>query len=180
MSPDNSSDESLVQQIQSGDKDAFLTLYNRYLKKVYNRVKSRIPVSDAEDVTQEIFVAVVRSLDKFEGRAKFNTWLYSIVNHQIADFYRRHYRRGDNQSVSLDNDNGLQIADDDADMDIDASVIVQRVLNDLPENYQEVILMRFSDGLTFAEIAEQRGQTLEATKSLYRRAIQKVVSAVNG
>ncbi|MBN2306085.1 MAG: sigma-70 family RNA polymerase sigma factor, partial [Anaerolineae bacterium] len=54
----------------------------------------------------------------------------------------------------------------------DESALVQLALNDLPEHYQDVILLRFADGLTFAEIAEQRGQSLEAVKSSYRRAIQ--------
>ncbi|KAB2856510.1 MAG: hypothetical protein F9K46_14120, partial [Anaerolineae bacterium] len=73
------SDEQLAVLAQQGDKDAFMALYNRYLAKVFNRVKSRVPPQDAEDVTQEAFVAVVRSLPKFERRAKFNTWLYRAL-----------------------------------------------------------------------------------------------------
>ena len=45
-------------------------------------------------------------------------------------------------------------------------------MQQLPEHYQEIVLMRFADGLTFTQIAQERGQSLEATKSLYRRAIQ--------
>ena len=52
------------EQAQSGDKDAFFALYNRYLSKVFNRVKSKIPPQEAEDVTQDVFIAVSRSLQE--------------------------------------------------------------------------------------------------------------------
>ena len=176
MNPDVS-DEHLVEQAQAGDREAFLTLYNRYLKKVYNRVKSRVPHSDAEDVTQEIFVAVVRSMDRFEGRSRFNTWLYTIVNRQIADYYRHHYRRSDDRTISLEDAGEVQVSGEDRNLD--ERVAVQEAMIDSPENYQEIILMRFADGLTFAEIANQTGKTLEATKSLYRRAIRAVTEKVD-
>jgi DNA-directed RNA polymerase specialized sigma24 family protein len=51
-------------------------------------------------------------------------------------------------------------------------VWIQGAMQQLPDHYQEIVLMRFADGLTFAQIAQERGQSLEATKSLYRRAIQ--------
>lgn len=175
MTPDVT-DEHLVKLAQEGDREAFLTLYNRYLKKVYNRVKSRVPLQDVEDVTQEIFIAVVRSLDRFEQRSRFGTWLYTIVNRQIADYYRRVYRSGDSHAVSLDADDGLDLPV--LDVNSDDLVLIQQALQVLPENYQEVVLLRFADGLTFAEIAERRGQTLEATKSLYRRAVQAICEKV--
>jgi RNA polymerase sigma-70 factor (ECF subfamily) len=170
-------DEHLVKQAQEGDREAFLMLYNRYLKKVYNRVKSRVPPQDAEDVTQEIFLAVARSLHKFEQRSRFNTWLYTIVNRQIADYYRRFYRTNENRSVSLEEQEGLELVHAE-EGNMDEQLVIQQALQALPENYQEVILMRFSDGLSFAEIAAQRGQSLEATKSLFRRAIQALNAKV--
>lgn len=176
MSPDED-DEHLVERARHGDRDAFLTLYNRYLKRVYNRVKSRVPsAADAEDVTQEIFVAVVRSLPRFEQRSLFSTWLYTIVNRQIADFYRRMYRGGGNRTISLDEDESLELHA--PDQDSDENVILQQALGKLPDNYQEIILMRFADGLSFVEIAQKNGKSLEATKSLYRRAIQAMVDSV--
>jgi RNA polymerase sigma-70 factor (ECF subfamily) len=167
-----SNDEMLASLAQRGDQDAFLELYNRYLNIVYNRVKSRIPAAYAEDVTQEVFIAVVRSLDKFEQRSRFSTWLYTIVNRQIADFYRKRSRRGENQLVNLDQ--AAQVASSPAYQHErgDEQALIQKALIDLPEHYQEVIFLRFADGLTFSEIADDRGQSLEAIKSLYRRAIQ--------
>lgn len=166
----NSSDEVLARQAQQGDREAFLALYDRYIDKVFNRVKSRIPPQYAEDVTQEVFIAVVRSIHSFELRSRFNTWLYTIVNRQIADFYRQRSRYSDEQSVSLDQ--AEYLASDLPSPGEDESVLIQKAMQKLPAHYQEVIMQRFADGLSFAEIAEQRNQSLEAIKSLYRRAIQ--------
>jgi RNA polymerase sigma-70 factor (ECF subfamily) len=170
------SDERLVAQAQAGDREAFFTLYNRYLKRVYNRVRSRVPVDHAEDVTQEVFIAVLRSLNRFEGHSAFSTWLYTIVNRKIADFYRQYYRSGERQTISLDSQEESPLAAEERDLD--EMVVIQQALHTLPENYQEVILLRFADGLGFAEIAAQTGKSLEATKSLYRRAIQALVEGV--
>ena len=173
-------DEHLVSQTQQGDREAFMLLYNRYLNKVYNRVKSRVPYKDAEDVTQEVFIAVVRSLNKFEQRSKFSTWLYTIVNRQIADYYRRYYRSSEQAAISLEADTQEHLlgSSHSAESIGLEEVMMQQALQTLPDNYQEVILLRFADGLTFAEIAEQRGQSLEAAKSLYRRAIRALTEKV--
>jgi RNA polymerase sigma-70 factor (ECF subfamily) len=168
------SDEQLAMRAQKGMNEAFLELYDRYLAKVYNRVKSRVPLGDAEDVTQDVFVNVVRSLKNFEQRSRFNTWLYTIVNRTIADYYRKHYRRQDDQKVALEMDTGkLDLPTYEHNL-LEDNVVIHRALSAMPDHYRDVILMRFADGLTFREIAESKGESLEATKSLYRRAIQAV------
>jgi len=171
----DASDEQLARNAQNGDREAFYALYNRYLQRVYNRVRTKIPPGDVEDVTQDIFIAVVRSLDGFEQRSRFNTWLYTIVNRQIADYYRRRGRGGAAlPPLELDDDGAKEISIPAGMESSEQRIVLQRALLTLPDHYREIILMRFNDGLTFAEIAEQRGQSLEAVKSLYRRAIQAI------
>lgn len=167
-------DEYLAKRAQQGDRDAFLMLYDLYLPKVYNRVKSRVPEQYVEDVTQEIFIAVVRSIGHFEQRSRFSTWLYTIVNRQIADFYRRYHRTNERFSVGLDQAEHIALSNADDPESMSEQAQLQQALNTLPEHYREVILLRFADGLTFTEIAERRNQSLEAVKSLYRRAIQSL------
>jgi RNA polymerase sigma-70 factor (ECF subfamily) len=169
-------DEQLAEQAKTGSRDAFQVLYTRYLPRVYNRVRSKVPQNDIEDVTQDIFIAVARSLGNFEQRARFNTWLYTIVNRQIADYYRRRNRGGGGGlPVELDDPEESYEIPSTVDQDqADQRLIIEHALQRVPEHYQDIITMRFSDGLTFAEIAHLRGQTLEAVKSLYRRAIQAV------
>lgn len=167
------SDEQLAKGAQSGDSEAFFTLYERYLQRVTNRVRSKVPRHDVEDVTQDIFVALVRSLDHYEQRSRFNTWVYTIVNRQIADYYRRRQRKeAPEEPVDLDAmpEGGPAEPRDDAGRDDRAHM--RQALDKLPVHYRDVILLRFADGLSFSEIAVQREQTLEAVKSLHRRALQ--------
>lgn len=167
------SDEVLAKYAQNGHREAFIGLYNRYLNKVYNRVKSRVPVENVEDVTQEIFIAVIRSLPGFRNEARFNTWLYTIVNRQIAEFYRQRSRhRGDTPTLSLEE---MEFGEPSYEHDqLDETVAIQKALNAIPDHYREIVLMRFIDGLSFQEIADARNQTLEAVKSLFRRAVQAI------
>ena len=166
-------DEQLVKRAQAGNKEAFLTLYNRYLNKVHNRVRSRVPISDVDDVTQEIFMAVVRSLHKFEHKSRFNTWLYTIANRQIADYYRRRTRGGKEQEpLSLEVVTFNEPSYEHEELDEQAAL--KRALNVVPEHYRQVVMLRFADGLSFQEIADELDKSLEAVKSLYRRAIQAI------
>lgn len=172
------SDDMLVKRIKSGNREAFLLLYERYLDKVYRRVKSRIPESDVEDVTQEVFITVMNALGKFEQRSKFSTWLFTIVSRKIADFYRKRQSKDRYTFVPLfDTENAAASTVNQSE--IDNKIVLQQSLQSLPEHYQEIILMRFADGLSFAEIAEQRTQSLDAAKSLYRRALQALTIKMN-
>ncbi|HVO42462.1 MAG TPA: RNA polymerase sigma factor [Aggregatilineales bacterium] len=168
-------DAQLASRAQQGDREAFLTLYNRYLTRVYNRVKSRIPNNDVDDVVQEIFITVMRSLKSFEQRSQFSTWLYTIVNRQIADFYRKRQRTiNDDQTVSLDDIEQTLPSAVHSREKMDEQMLIKRAMAKLPEHYQEIIYLRLVDQYPFAEIATRRGQSLEAVKSLYRRAIQAI------
>lgn len=164
-------EEFLAKCAQQGDREAFNKLYELYIDKVFNRVKSKVPPQYVEDVTQEIFVAVLRSLHRFEHRSRFSTWLYTIVNRQIADFYRQRQRSSTNLAVNLDSVEHL-LFDPAFSEHGEERALVQKAFITLPEHYQDIILLRFADGLTFSDIADHRGQSLEAVKSLYRRAIQ--------
>ena len=162
----------LAQRAQEGDREAFMKLYDLYIDKVFNRVKSKVPAQYAEDITQEVFIAVLRSLHRFEHRSRFSTWLYTIVNRQIADFYRQRNRTGNASEVGLDNVDYFLSSPAFPHEHGEERALVQKAFTRLPDHYQEIVMMRFADGLTFAEIADERNQSLEATKSLYRRVIQ--------
>ena len=58
---------------------------------MYKRVRFVIPEEDVEDITQEIFIAVMKSLKSFRYEARFSTWLRTLVNRQVADYYRRRH-----------------------------------------------------------------------------------------
>ncbi len=168
-------DAQLVTWAQMGNREAFLTLYSRYLNRVFGRVKARVPIQDVEDVVQEIFIAALRSLNSFEQHSQFSTWLYTIVNRQIAEFYRKRQRTiGDDHLVSLDDIEHTMSAGEYDRERMDEHIHIKKALDQLPEHYREVIFLRLIDQYPFAEIAEKRGQSVDAVKSLYRRAIHAI------
>ncbi len=172
-------EKRLIMQVKEGDLQAFNQLYDAHFKTVYNRVRYKIPETDIEDVTQEIFISMVKGLKRFKGQSSLKTWLRTITNHKIADYYRKRKNRaisqGDEQVMDyLDkhNDTSFRMTQDNA-------ILLKRSLMNLPEHYQEIILLRFVDEYQFLEIAEIIGKSLEAAKSQYRRAITALRDEVN-
>ena len=165
----NINDEHLIQQFIQGDLRAFDSLYNRHVKTVYKRVRYVIPETDVEDVTQEVFIAALRSLPSFRGNAQFSTWLRTLTNHKVAEYYRKRSRKKELMQVDLVH--AEQRGDRSSASTVEDRITLQRALRKLPEQYREVILLRFAEGMQFNEIAELLGQNPEATKSLFRRAM---------
>jgi len=168
------SDEILIKQYKDGSKEAFDALYQRHLPNVYKRVRYVIPESDVEDVTQEVFIAVLRSLSSFRGEAQFGTWLRTLTNHKVAEFYRRRSRKQEPLLAPLSEASGTLTGSTSKVME--ERIFIQGALQKLPENYREIILLRFAEDLQFNEIADLTHQNLEATKSLFRRAISALRS----
>lgn len=159
------SDEELVKMAQAGDRSAFDVLCDRYLPRVYNRLRAKLPPDAVEDVTQEVFIAALRSLDRFRGRSTFRTWLAAIARHKVADYYRTQGRQP--ETVPLEVEGSLH-SDSDPWQE---RTLVRLTLMRLKVDYQEVLLLRFAEGLPFNKIAEVLGISLEAAKSRYRRAV---------
>ena len=163
------SDNALIEQFKEGNKQAFDELYRRHLLTVYKRVRYVIPESDVEDVIQEIFIAALTSLGSFRGDSRFGTWLRTLTNHKVAEFYRKRARKQEPLFAPLSEISG-QTEGATPGM-LEERIFLQDSLQKLPENYREIILLRLAEDLQFNEIAEVTNQNLEAVKSLFRRAI---------
>ena len=163
------SDETLIRQFKEGRREAFTVLYQRYLPGVFRRVRYVVPESDVEDVTQEVFIAALKSLSSFRGEAQFSTWLRTLTNHKVAEYYRKRNRKQEAPQVPLFE--ALGHTEGSTSKVMEERITLRKALQEIPEQYREVILLRFAEGLQFNEIAELTGQNLEATKSLFRRAM---------
>jgi RNA polymerase sigma-70 factor (ECF subfamily) len=163
------SDEHLIQRFKQGDLEAFNSLYERYLPRVHNRVRYVVPETDIEDVTQEVFIAVLKSLGSFRGESLFSTWLRTLTNYKVAEYYRKRNRKQDPQEAPIAEAEALP--DEGNGISMEERITLRKGLVSLPEKYREIILMRFSEGMQFEEIANSTGTNLEATKSLFRRAV---------
>jgi RNA polymerase sigma factor (sigma-70 family) len=176
----NLSDEQLIQQFVQGDRHAFDTLYYRYVKPIYNRVRYVIPETDVEDVTQEVFIAAAVSLPSFRGDALFSTWLRALTKNKVAEYYRKQSRK--KEMMQVDMEHAEKLSGQSSTSNLEDRIALRYALNNLPKSYREVILLRFAEGMRFKEIANCLDQNPEATKSLFRRAmsaLQKEVEVKN-
>jgi RNA polymerase sigma-70 factor (ECF subfamily) len=164
------SDETLVLSAQKGDLEAFTMLYERYLTTVYNRVRYLVPAEDVEDVTQDVFIAVMKSLSSFRWESKFSTWLRTLTNRRIADYYRSRKPAEDQLQIDPGQLHQSLVVQHDQKQREEVITLCQAFVG-LPEDYREVLFLRFVDGLKFNEIAESVSISLEAAKSRYRRAV---------
>jgi RNA polymerase sigma-70 factor, ECF subfamily len=166
-------DTALVQLINNGNFEAFNILYDRYINMVYRRVAMLIPVADVEDVTQEVFISVLKSIKQYRQEAKFSTWLRTITNRRIADFYRQRETAAQKNIDDLDIDDNVK-NNRNTNMDFDTTILLQQVVKQLSNDQQEILLLRFVDGLQFNEIADHLSISLDAAKSRFRRAVELV------
>ena len=162
-------DMHLIELAQNGDQTSFNALYDRYFSTVYNRVRYTIPEQDVDDVTQEVFIAMLKSLSSFQGRSKFSTWLRTLINRQVAGYYRS--REHKIKEEPMLEGNHLSQNSFAGDIKHNERISIRAAIKELPSHYQEVILLRFAEGLQFAEISDELKQNPEAVKSLFRRAI---------
>lgn len=177
------SDEALVHLAQQGAEDAFGILVERYLPRVLRRLRVVLPAEEVEDVAQEVFMAVIRSLHSFRHEAQFGTWLRTLVNRQVANYYRRRQPTplsldqaasddtADAGAETLPPEFTLHLSYSTDEASLDEQIWLRQALLNLPESYREVLFLRFMEGLPFEEIAHLQGRSLEATKSLFRRAV---------
>jgi RNA polymerase sigma-70 factor (ECF subfamily) len=165
-------DEELAYMARDGDRLAFEVLCDRYLPVVYNRLRALLPLEAVDDVTQEVFVAAVQAIRGYRAKAAFRTWISAIARHKAVDYYRRRGRQP--ETVELD----PEINDVAGRNAWHEQLLVRMALQQLPDHYKEVLLLRFAEGLAFADVAEALGVSLEAAKSRYRRAIAAMAEAL--
>jgi RNA polymerase sigma-70 factor (ECF subfamily) len=153
--PAREEERALLARCQAGEASAFEELVKKYEKKVYwisyNLVGN---ADDAEDLAQEAFIRVFRSLDRFNLQYNFYTWLYRIVVNLSIDHLRKHRRH---VMASLD-----EIPDDPKSLATPESEVaakemgddILRVLASLPDKYRTVLVLRDVEELDCTEIAK--------------------------
>lgn len=165
-------DARLVREILAGKDEAFIELHERYERRIYFFALKRMSdSSDAEDVTQEVFLQVYRGLSKFEGRSSLLTWMFGIAHNQVCRRYRR--RRPMVQSLESDEVNELASGETPADQRTDFVRILRncgRVLQEkVPEQQRKAFELRYIENQSTREIAENMGKSPQAIKiSLFR------------
>jgi RNA polymerase sigma-70 factor (ECF subfamily) len=169
----------LVEKLRSGDGSAVEQFYNAYRKKLYYLVLEQVDRDQAvaEDLVQEVFLAALSSLDKFRGESRLYTWLRSIAFHKINDFYRRQARepRSEEPPPGIEGVKLEPAAEDEpaifsAMESEETRQEVQQALVDLPQDYQEVLVLKYLQDLPVMEISQVMGRSPKSVEGLLSRA----------
>ncbi len=186
------SDEVLMMQFQGGDRDAFASLVSRHKTPIFNfilrQVRSR---TTAEDLTQDVFVRVVKSAATFKHEARFTTWVYSIARNLCIDHLRKMSLRRHpslDQASGKDEDGptlGERIANkhpstaaDRSAMSTDIGERIVKAVEALPPEQREVFLLRQTAKVPFKEIAKMTGVPENTVKSRMRYALERLQEAL--
>lgn len=163
-------DADLVVRARAGDMEAFRTLVERYQDRIFWVARGMLGNDeDARDTAQEAFIRVHRSLDRFDTRLKFYTWLYQIVVNLCIDHMRKHSKR---KGVSLDVV-GEVPGDGESRDPLESGELkqrVQRVLDELPPKYKAVMVLSDLQGIGAKEIATMTGTTHATVRWRHHRA----------
>ncbi|HZH71275.1 MAG TPA: RNA polymerase sigma factor [Mariniphaga sp.] len=174
-------EEDLIQGIIRRDEDAFRDMVDTYRKMVVNTCFGLLHnMEDAEDVAQEVFIEIYRSIHKFKGDSKLSTWIYRIAVNKALNYIRDTKRYSWLQSFSnrlnTENQKLYRIkADDESnpDFDIQASQradILHKAIDSLPENQKIAFILSKYEELSNKEIAEIMSRTVVSVESLIHRA----------
>lgn len=170
----------LIQRLRSGDSAAMAEFYNIYRSRLYTLVLAQVDQNQAvaEDIVQETFLAALGSLDKFRGDSQLYTWLRSIAFHKLNDYYRRRVRQPQNKESSPDFDAMKQLEQTGNDEPETIAVMeseevrqsVQHALEQLPQNYQEVLVLKYLEEMPVLEISQVMGRSPKSVEGLLSRA----------
>ena len=182
-------ESELVEKLRSGDSTAIEQFYNMYRNRLYSLVFEHVgrDQAAADDLVQEIFLAALGSLDRFRGESQLYTWLYSIAFHKINDFHRRQARepKPKKSAPSIDAMELERTGDKEpATLSVmeseETSQAVQQALTELPEDYQEVLVLKYLEDLPVLEISQAMGRSPKSVEGLLSRARKALRANLEG
>lgn len=186
--PREESDEGLATRSLGGEEAAFTELYRRYSTKLLNYVYRMIGDQEqAEDLVQETFVRVFRSLDRFDPRRRFSSWIYTIAGNLAKNELRRRARRPEVAATVLAGDAGADPVDSLEDETCGPDELcrrralketVHKAIAQMQPHYRGVLVLRELHDKTYEEIAEVEGIPLGTVKSRLKRAREQFATIV--
>ena len=175
------SDEFLIQQFRSGNNTAFDILLKRYQSKVFSYIMQLVKDHDlANDIFQEVFIKVVINLKKesYHHEGKLLSWILRISHNQVIDHFRKSskmpYVGRNSSNPDFDIFSVLKLEDSSIeDVMINDQILkdVRLLIHELPHDQKEVVKMRFFMKMSFKEIAEKTGVSINTSLGRMRYAL---------
>ncbi len=166
-------EEKIIQDAIKGEASAFGLLYDKYQPQIYRFVYLKVGHrEEAEDLTHQIFLKAWQKIDKYEHRGfPFSSWLYQISRNQIIDLYRTQKKTSDLEDIVELGENDAQLEKIDVKLETER---VQKAISLLKDEYQDVIIMRFVEELSYEEMSEILDKPQTTVRVLQHRAIKQL------
>jgi RNA polymerase sigma-70 factor (ECF subfamily) len=171
-------DATLVSSYIKGDESALEILITRHKQKIYSFIYSKVYDKDvAEDIFQDTFIKVIRTLKRgaYNEEGKFLPWVMRISHNLVIDFFRKN-----NRMPKFDNSGEFSIFSvlSDTSLNAEKAIIkeqvehdVRRLVDELPEDQKEVLLMRIYNDMSFKEISDRTGVSINTALGRMRYAL---------
>lgn len=171
MQVDNRDESALVRAAQRGDREAFASLYEANVERIYRYVRARLAEpADAEDVTTEIFIRAMKALPSYKEKGvPFASWLYRIAHNEAVNYMKKRSRRG--ETPLLDTVAGHDDPANVALSQVSHSEVV-RGMDTLTDLQREVLGLRFAGELSIKETAVAMNRSEQAVKFLQHSALR--------
>lgn len=166
----------LIEKATNGASEAFGLLYERYVKKIYNYIYYRTGnINDAEDLTSRVFHRAFRHIESYNHRGiPFSAWLYRIAHNLVANWYRDRSRK---KEVTLEDHLPSTFHFDFPETALEQnqeSEKMMKAIRKLPPERQQLIILKYVEGLSNADIGIIMRKSEGAIKSLYHRTLESL------
>ena len=166
-----------VAAARDGDRTAFGQLYERYARMVHGVLLAKVPVSDVDDLVQDVFIRALRRLSTLRETASFGAWLAVIARNMASDYHRRSVPE---EPLTDDaSDRRIQRGVSSGDHDGPAAAILDAVMS-LPDAYRETLILRLVEGMTGPEIAARTGMTHGSVRVNLHRGMEQLRAKLSG
>lgn len=180
-------DHELINGFVNGDVSALETLINRHRQKVYSYILMLVKKPQlAEDIFQDTFIKVIQSLqnEKYQDNGRFLSWVIRISHNLIIDHFRKEkqMKTVSNDDYESDLFNSKKFAEHTVEDKLVHSQIctdVRKLIDYLPEDQKEVIMLRHYGGLSFKEIADQTNVSINTALGRMRYALINLRKLIN-
>lgn len=182
----NEVDVALMKRIQTGDLVAFEELVGIHQRSVIGIVTKMLGnPADAEDIAQQAFLRVWKSAGRYEPRARFTTWLFTITRNLVFNELRRRQRKPAVSMQEHEESTFHEIVDvkrlspEEEMLHSELEMVVDRAIEELPEKQRLAVILRRFEEMPYEEIGNVLGMSVPAVKSLLFRARTQLKQALN-
>jgi RNA polymerase sigma-70 factor, ECF subfamily len=169
-------DFELAQKSAAGNMAAFERIYERYHRRTYSLcLRMTNSATEAEDLTQEVFIQLFRKIGSFRGESAFSTWLHRMTINQVLMHFRR--RGVQNEKTTEDGEMPEQIVrgtENHNKMPILDRLAIDKAISELPNGYRTVFVLHDVEGFEHEEIARMLGLSVGTSKSQLHKARLKL------